>query len=333
MFDFLGLPREIRDEIYNLCLVRKTIEFEEFYVDETPEEWMQDRKPEALTLHVAKPDETPLLVYQGIPFVHRVESLTTIDGRSRWDDVFYEGRERSYRIHRGITSPPCLNIFLTNRLIYQEASIIFYAKNYFCFPSRECELTLNACSCFLTDRPQHALTYIGNISLGIGFIHWRHPEFNTYTDSRFYGVHWPTVQRFVNILRDILGPRGLHKLEVLLEEQCPSDKALSHRLGSEDYCDLLLRSVGISGDNNSLNNFKELQIDKIEADDRRSSDFALKYVAKFLTGIWPVHDLNLSSSTVNVGGKEMFRTRLTWSPSNDLRLCRASSFKFILENT
>ncbi|KAG7006720.1 hypothetical protein G7Y79_00013g034920 [Physcia stellaris] len=88
MFDFLGLPREIRDEIYKLCLVREKIEFEEFYTDETPEEWMKDRRPDALTLHIAKPDETPLLVYQGVPFVHRVESLTPIDGRSRWDDIY-----------------------------------------------------------------------------------------------------------------------------------------------------------------------------------------------------------------------------------------------------
>ena len=318
MFNFLGIPREIRDEIYELCLVREKIEFEEFYTDETPTDWMQDRKPDALTLHIARPDETPLLIYQGIPFVHRVESLTPIDGRSRWDDIFYEGRERSYRIHRGTTNPPCLDIFLTNRLMYQEASIIFYAKNYFCFPSRECELTLNACSAFLTDRPQQALTYIGNISLGIGFIDWRHPEFNTRTDGRFHGVHWPTVQRFGNILRDILGPRNLHKLEVLLEEQCPSNKALSHRLGSEGYYDVFIRSIESRSNSkslNPLNNLKKLQIDKVEADDKIPSHH-LNYLAEFFTGKWPVYDSNFSSSVVNVGGKEMFRTRLTWSPSN-----------------
>ena len=36
------------------------------------------RRPEALTLHVAKPGETTLLVYQEVSFVHRIESLTPI---------------------------------------------------------------------------------------------------------------------------------------------------------------------------------------------------------------------------------------------------------------
>ena len=318
MFDFLGLPREIRDEIYVLCLVREKIEFEEFYVDETAEDWMRDRKPEALTLQVARPGETPLLVYQGVSFVHRVESLTPINGRSRWDDVFYKDRERSYRIHRGTINPPCLNIFHTNCLIYQESSMTFYAKNCFCFPSRECELTLNACSAFLTDRPEQALTYISDISLGIGFIGWRHPALRDYRGSLLNDMHWPTMQRFVNILRDTLGPRSLHKLKMLYEEQCPSDRALSDRLKSKDYCSIFDQPLGVSGWSNSLRNLKDLQVDTLDTYEASStlSRWKPRYIARLFIG-HSAYDSSWSSSAISVGGKEMSHTRLTWSPSND----------------
>ncbi|KAL8794494.1 MAG: hypothetical protein Q9195_002967 [Heterodermia aff. obscurata] len=318
MFDFLGLPREIRDEIYTLCLVRENIEFEEFYTDETPEDWMQDRKPEALTLHIAKPDETPLLVYQGVSFVHRVESLTPIDGRSRWDDIFYKGRERSYRIHRGITNPPCLNILLTNRLIYQESSMIFYAKNYFCFPSRECELTLNACSGFLTNRSKQALTYISNISLGIGHIDRLHRLSETgYRRYQRYMVHWPTMERLGNIFRETLSLMGLKKLKITLQDQRPSDRALASRLQTEEYSALLDWALAARA-TNSIKDFKDLQIELVESYRDSSTDGTtanLRLLAEFLTGSWSVYTSNVSSSTVNVGGKEVSHARMTWPPS------------------
>ena len=314
MFDFLGIPREIRDEIYELCLVRETIEFEEFYVDETPEDWMQDRKLEALTLHVAKPDETPLLVYQGIPFVHRVESLTPIDGRSRWDDIFYEGRERSYRLHRATADPPFLNIFLTSRLIYQESSMMFYAKNYFCFPSRDCELTLNACSGFLTDRPEQALTYISNISLEIGLIDRKRREL----ERPPYGirVHWPTMQRLSDVLRGTLDPKGPSKLKFLFEEQCPSDRALAHRLEGKGYDYFPERMLDIPT-RKSLKNLNELQINLVENSYGFMSDFKVEWMARFVLDHWSVARSKVSRSIVNVGSKRMFHTRLTWSQSEN----------------
>ena len=312
MLDFLGLPREIRDEIYELCLVREKIEFEEFYVDETPEDWMQDRKPEGLILHVAKPEETPLLVYQGISFVHRVESLTSIDGRCRWDDIFYEGRERSYRIHRGTTDPPCLSIFLTNRLVYQESSIMFYANNCFCFPSRDCELTLDACSGFLTDRPEQALTYINHISLGISFIEWNHPEIIGQSLSS-YGVHLPTMKRLHNSLRGTRGPRGLAQLKIFLEAQCPSDRALKHRIRSKSYYRLFNYTFGDI--EKSLKNLKDIQIDIVE--DSRISDpeCNLRLLASDFIGWCSAPELKFSSSTVYIAGKALLHTTLAWSRS------------------
>lgn len=314
MFDFLGLPREIRDEIYKLCLVRGQIEFEEFYIDETPEDWMRDRKPEKLMLHVAKPDETPLLVYQGIPFVHRVESLTRIHGRCRWDDILYEDRERSYRIHRGTTDPPCLDIFLANRLIYQESSMVFYAKNSFCFPSRECELTLNACSGFLTDRPEQALIYISDISLEIGFIDRHHTDFTGFSGSLFYRIHWPTMQRLDSILKGTLDPKGLSKLKFLVQEQCPSKRALETHLKCKDYVDFF-QSIAIFTRRNSLKNLIELQIDLVERSSWMKLDHEVKWMANFVLGRWVGNEFNVSSSIFNVGSKEMRRITLTWSSS------------------
>ena len=238
MFDFLGLPREIRDEIYKLCLVREKIEFEEFYTDETPEEWMKDRRPDALTLHIAKPDETPLVVYQGVPFVHRVESLTPIDGRSRWDDIYDKDRTCSYRICRHTTDLPCLSIFRTNRLVYQEASVTFYGNNVFHFPSKGCETTLNACSAFLEDRPQRVRTYLHNISLSIGDAYRYVPVLEDNGKRLYYGVHLPTMTRLGLSLRRLM---TLNELSIVLEEQNPTERMLKSLLQKQDYVDMFER--------------------------------------------------------------------------------------------
>ena len=227
MFDFLGLPREIRDEIYKLCLVREKIEFEEFYTDETPEEWMKDRRPDALTLHIAKSGETPLLVYQGVPFVHRIESLTPVDGRSRWDDIYDKDRTCSYRICRHTTNLPCLSIFRTNRLVYQEASSTFYGNNVFHFPSKGCENTLNACSAFLEDRPERVRTYINNISLSIGYAYYYLPGI-----YRTCGAHLITMERLSRSLRRL---GTLDRLSLVLQEQHPTQKALRSLLQKHGY--------------------------------------------------------------------------------------------------
>lgn len=202
--------------VYDLLLVRESIGFEEFYSDETPEEWMKDRIVQTLTLHVAKPNEEPLFTYMGTPLVHRIESLTPVEGRSRWDDEFQEDKTRSYRIFRGTIAHPCLRILHTNRFLYKEASSIFYGKNVFTFPSKACELTLNACSAFLTDRPKHALPCIKNINLGIA----RVDSLWLGNTPLFYGVHYPTVKRVCDTLRNTV---HLSQLSLLVEEQHPID--------------------------------------------------------------------------------------------------------------
>ena len=228
MFDFLGLPREIRDMVYGFLFLREEIQFEEFYTDETPEDWMKDRRPESLTLHTAKPNEIPLLKYNGIPFVHRVESLVPIDGRSRWDDEFLEHKTRSYRIFRGTIEPPCVRVFHTNRFVYQESSPVFYAKNCFKFPAKDCELTLNACSAFLTDRPKQALSCIKHVSLGIGHI----SRYGPCNPSVRYGVHLPTLKRLCNTLGCTV---QLDRLNLLFEEQCPMSGRAKMLVNSQDY--------------------------------------------------------------------------------------------------
>ncbi|CAF9935427.1 MAG: hypothetical protein HETSPECPRED_009783 [Heterodermia speciosa] len=320
MFYILSLPREMRNKIYGSCLVRETIEFEEFYVDETAEEWMQDRKPDTLTLHAAKPDETPLLVYQGVPYVHRVGSLVPVYGRCRWDDMVSEGRKRSYRIHRGTANPPYLNILLTNHQVYDEASSIFYGNNHFRFPSRNCELAVNACSGFLTDRSKQALTYVSKISLSIGYFGWQDMELNGWQGSRFRGIHWPTIECFGNILRGARGPLGLKKLEVLIEDQCPSDRAIATRLRSEDkdYFSIFCPPSAFQERANSLRNLEHFQIEMVE----RDGDFrmflwerSLKSLAGFLIGLSSSDIIKYDDPIKKVDGKEVVRGKLTVSVS------------------
>ena len=302
---FLSLPREIRDMIYDLCFVRDKIEFEEFYTDETPEEWMRGRRPESLTLHLAKPNEKPLLEYNGVGFVHRVESLTPIDGRSRFDDILYRDRTRSYRIYRGTIDPPCLSIFHTNSFVYKEAASVFYGKNVFTFPSKRCEVTLNACSAFLRDRPEHALPYIKNIHLTIGYA-----DFLDLGESCLYsGAHYPTVKRLGDTLRHFV---RLDHLRLLIEEQYPTDEILKKTKTDLGYVRLYKWMEGLRG----INVPKILEIECINRifwwECHKSW---LKILISDMTDIFPLGDLNYISSPLNIRnakGEELFSTRVVY---------------------
>ena len=311
MFNFLGLPREIRDEIYKLCLVREKIEFEEFYTDETPEEWMKDRRPDSLTLHIAKPGETPLLEYQGVSFVHRVESLTPIDGRSRWDDIYDGDRQRSYRICRHTTNPPSLGIFYTNRLVYQEASVTFYGKNLFSFPSKDCETTLNACSAFLGDRPEQAVRYTKNISFAIGYIHGFDRRIASRRDYIHRGAHFPTLKRLVHAFRPTL---SLDQLNFAVEEQSPSEKALQSWRTSADY----VSAANWYPEFEQMNVPRKLEILFIDSDPPSSAKQSLMnslvyYVTR--DRIYPYGRSSFSieiPKRVNYKGKTMTALQLLW---------------------
>lgn len=312
MLDFLSLPREIRDEIYKLCLVREKVEFEEFYTDETPEEWMKGRRPGNLMLHIAKPDEQPLLVYQGVPFVHRVESLTPIDGRSRWDDVYIKGRTRSYRICRQTTNPPYLGIFLTNRLVYGECSMIFYGKNSFCFPSKDCESTLNALSAFLLDRPKQALAYIKNLSLRLGTTKYLNGSVSGRLWYLFWPAHRPTLKRLGDILRRLI---TLDQLIFILEEQCPTTRALESlsndqdNVGFVDWMDLL----------RDIRRPKTLEIETITSvGDDEWHKSRLSLLSSYMLSDWGTkrQEFRFLISSVHVRGKEIKGTRIIVNPQN-----------------
>lgn len=307
MFDFLGLPREIRDEIYKLCLVREKIEFEEFYTDETIEDWMQDRKPEKLVLRVAKPNEVPLLVYHDMPFVHGVEALTPVDGRSHWEDEIHEHRTRSYRISRDQTGYPYLRIFSTNRMVYQEATVIFYGKNTFSFPSRNCELTLNACSAFLCDRPEQARPYIKNLSLGIGHI-VKYPNYVPFIS--FYSIHKPTIERLSRTLGNMV---YLDHLNLFVEEQTPSLKATEAFRNSREYVGLYEWAEELK----HINAPKNLVVDLIDSYGSEYKHNRLTQIARHIyDDLWiEASDENFRISSVNALGEEITRARFTWALS------------------
>lgn len=277
---------------------------------------MKDRRPDSLILHIAQPDETPLLVYQGVPFVHRVESLTSIDGRSRWDDIYDKHRTCSYRICRHTRNPPYLKIFLANRLIYQEASITFYGKNRFHFPSKGCENTLNACWAFLEDRPQRVRTYIHNISLSIGYAYRYLPVLQ---DNGLYwmcGAHRLTMERLNRSLRHL---GTLDQLSFVIQEQHPSEKALKSLLQKHSYASIwdwplqkipVLQCLEIEFQHELHNKY-----------DPQSSQTYTRYLAHLirLGANYFVYDPAVVSSEILVEGKKMTSSIFTYLVRKPIR--------------
>ena len=193
--------------------------------------------------------------------------------------------------------------------------MMFYAKNCFSFPSQDCELTLNACSGFLVDRPEQALTYISNISLVIGFIDRERSQLKFLKHSLFYGVHWPTMQRLINILKDTPNSKGPNKLKFLLQEQCPSKRALAKQLENEGDFDFLQFSKLALTKRGSLKNLNELQIDLVEGSSSRVSEVVVRRIASIVLDRRSTYGFDVSNSKVHVGSKEMSRTRFIWSSS------------------
>ena len=307
MLGFLSLPREIRDIIYDSCFVREKIEFEEFFTDETPEEWVQDRRLESLTLHLAKPNEKPLLEYNGAAFVHRVERLTPIDGRSHWDDVLYMDRQRSYRIFRGTVDPPCLRIFLTNSFVYKEAASVFYGKNVFTFPSKGCEVTLNACSAFLRDRPEHALPYIKNIHLTIGHYHSLSRRISEW--GLYYGAHQPTVKHLGEVLRRKV---HLNYFRLLVEEQNPTHEMLRTFKSSLGYARIPHWYEAFRG---IINVSKTFDIEFTDSSGTDTHKVWMYSMIRSVIGDSKPDNLTYISSSPNIRneeGKEMFSTRVVY---------------------
>ena len=289
--------------IYDLCFVREKIEFEEFFTDETPEKWMRGRRPESLTLHLAKPNEKPLLEYNDVGFVHRVESLTPIDGRSRFNDILFKDRTRSYRIFRGTVDPPCLSIFHTNRFVYKEAASVFYGKNVFTFPSKGCENTLNACSAFLTDRPDHALPYIKNINLTIG-----HVDIIELSEiSLYFGAHYPTMKRLGVVLRHMV---HLTHLRLLIEEQYPTDEVRKVFKRNMGYVTIRHWMEALK----TINIPKTLEIECIDSWSTVQRNWMDLLICDMI-GVYELRSPNYISSSPNIrnaSGEEMRSTRITY---------------------
>lgn len=228
---------------------------------------------------------------------------------------------RSYRISRGTVSPPCLRIFLTNKFVYKEAAPVFYRKNVFTFPSNGCEVTLNACSAFLSDRPEHALSYIKNISLGIGFVR-PNPLMEC---ALFCGAHRPTVRRLGDNLRHLV---HLNHLGLLIEEQYPTNELLNHLglLVEEKYpTNELLKAkeslgyVTVYKLMEDLRGIKAPQTLEIEFIDSKSSSdddqVLLRFSVSYMTGILSQGDPNYiisSPNAHNARGRAIFSTRIVY---------------------
>ena len=187
MFSFFDLPREIRDMVYEINLVHGTI-----WIDTTAKFLHTSYGP------LAHLNDTELRYYSvchcdrcvasGSKGIERRDvQRTTYDelrttGRSftgpmqTIEGKRIESLQRTYcQIHfisaYGLPlDPQKLNIFLTNREIYHEASAIFYSKNKLNFGrlskvgySSSLAITL----AFLQDRPKHALAHLRSVRFAV----------------------------------------------------------------------------------------------------------------------------------------------------------------------
>ena len=157
MFDFMGLPAELRIRIYEYALVREIIRI------------VSDVHPFG-AVHPCGLEKVRYCYLGTNP-----EMIVTLRRRRiRLNNVNSAGEEvgneisSSYGIQPN-RSPPVVNLFLTSRKVYSETWPIFYQQNAFAFTMPR--LTWNStleCLRFLYDRPYHALRHIRELHLRIG---------------------------------------------------------------------------------------------------------------------------------------------------------------------
>ncbi|KAF4302391.1 hypothetical protein GTA08_BOTSDO10404 [Botryosphaeria dothidea] len=144
-FPLLNLPRELRDIVYGYMMIRKRITVTVGYC------WADKAKgnKKRFDLRVRERRRT---AYQ--------RTLAAGEQYASYEEMKY-GRRKAWNY-------PNLNIFLTNRQIYDEASAVYYGKNTFEFPAAgrtNKVLSVQACHAFLQDRPPRSLGRIKSLEL------------------------------------------------------------------------------------------------------------------------------------------------------------------------
>ncbi|KAL1623573.1 hypothetical protein SLS56_008277 [Neofusicoccum ribis] len=147
-FSLLDLPRELRDVIYEQMLVRDRIAIKPGYP------WGDKAK--------GNPGRFDLRAR---------ERQRTMYALTRTDSLKFRSYEERKEGSRSYKTWPNLNIFLTNRQVYDESSSIYYEKNTFAFVGTYIQanevLSVSACHAFLQDRPHLALQRLRSIHLEI----------------------------------------------------------------------------------------------------------------------------------------------------------------------
>lgn len=160
MFDFLKLPRELRDQIYEELLVRNyPVPIKRNYEDTTgyypstyfSPTWYDDTKR----------------YFPGVGACYK--TCAVCYGPKKPSRT----SERLYHLFRIADDEPIdLNIFLANRQVYDESRTVFYKENLFDFTKdvKDEAKPVHTALCFLKDRPEESLKYIRNIAVHIGTV-------------------------------------------------------------------------------------------------------------------------------------------------------------------
>ena len=181
MISFTDLPGEIRNQIYELALIRGCISIEDIDVTfvlpvlfrQMNNDWDEPQKARFKHYMLTPP------IY---PLRPLAKSLASINRRSIWYHEFEKTRQvnmtiskalgrypaSSYRMVPGCCEPPVLQLFQTNKQIRSESSQIFYGRNRFVLHASACYSYPSALTAFLADREDSQML-IRRIGLTLGY--------------------------------------------------------------------------------------------------------------------------------------------------------------------
>lgn len=260
MFNFMGLPQELRDAIYEYALVQDTI------CIQNTEIYMSIFDPPCRRTQ------------------HKV-SVWRARSRGRLKERF--DVHISYCMGIQNAKMPNLNLFLVSRDVYNQASRIFYEQNHFVFPhdpdwdvSRKGD---SNCLDFLQDRPQHVLNHIRHIRIDTCYLFRTQPlsvdSFDDW-DTLFALLAAKVKLRTLTLnvspvsenstftwwMKHVVHVPGLQRLDVSVQAWCGSRATLKpEKLQCCQYFVELLRMVLMPrGKNGKL---KIEVVDGIEADE------------------------------------------------------------------
>ena len=158
MVNLMELPAELRVKIYEYALVRDVIR-----IVRTVHPFEAVNPFGLKKRHFCYEEPNP-----GKMVTLRSREVTLINVRYSAGGVLGDEISLSYGIQPN-RFPPMVNLFLTSRQVYSEASPVFYQQNAFAFTTpHQTYWSAQDCLRFLYDRPYHALRHIRELHLLIG---------------------------------------------------------------------------------------------------------------------------------------------------------------------